>query len=235
MSDYLDPLQPEETRLGADNIPEELPPIALGYRGGGGDPIFGFLLALAVSIGLTPVLPASADMRFTLVWGVLASISVLSWLLGSFERITQDTPENLLWGVTFGILLGVPFVLFFFNTFGASARLMFPQMSAGVLLAYLVFVMPLAETLFFRGLLQQSLEFWMVGLLGGIWGILLFFPVMWGEILQAPAVAFFLAVALFTMSMMFSYVRERNSLASAWVCQIVVNVILFFLPYVGSV
>jgi membrane protease YdiL (CAAX protease family) len=99
------------------------------------------------------------------------------------------------------------------------------------LLAYLVFVMPLAETLFFRGMMQHNLEFWMTGLLSSGWSILLLFPVMWGDIVQAPAVALFLAIALLTMNMLYSYVRERNGLAAAWLCQIATNFILLFIPY----
>ena len=105
----------------------------------------------------------------------------------------------------------------------------------GAVLAYLVFVMPLAENLFFRGLLQRRMEFWIVGILGGIWSVVLFFPVIWGqvEIGSYWAVAIFLAIALFAMNMMYSYVRERNGLAAAWITQIVANLILFFLPFLG--
>ncbi len=210
--------------------PPEETPSETGYRGSGGDPIFGFLLALAVSIGLIPTLPGNTDLRYTLAWGALAGVGVIAWLLGNAERIGQDKPENLAWGVGFGLLVSFPFALFFSGTFGIAARLMFPTFGLGVVLAYLVFVMPLAETLFFRGLLQKQLEFYIVGGLGGLWSVLLFFPVMWGEIIEAPVVGFFLAIALFSMSLMYSYVHERNGLAAAWVSQIVANLLLFFLP-----
>jgi membrane protease YdiL (CAAX protease family) len=107
--------------------------------------------------------------------------------------------------------------------------------TTGTVLAYLLFVMPLAENLFFRGLLQRRMEFWFVGILSGIWSVVLFFPVIWGqiEIRSFWAVAIFLAIALFAMNMMYSYVRERNGLAAAWITQIVANLILFFLPFLG--
>jgi membrane protease YdiL (CAAX protease family) len=219
-----------EIRLGADNIPQEQPRLR-GYRGNAGDPFFGFILALAVSIGLTPILPAQADLRYTLALGALAGVSVVAWLLGTFDRIEQERPDNLLWGVGFAVIISVPFLLFFFGTFANASKLVFPNMSPGELLAYLVFVMPLAETLFFRGMMQHNLEFWMTGLLSSGWSILLLFPVMWGDIVQAPAVALFLAIALLTMNMLYSYVRERNGLAAAWLCQIATNFILLFIPY----
>ncbi len=219
------PLRPLET----EHLPEETAPETT-YRGSGGDPIFGFLLALAVSIGLIPTLPGNADLRYTLAWGALAGVGVIAWLLGNAERIGQETPDNLAWGVGFGLMVSIPFALFFSGTFAAAAQLMFPGFGAGVVLAYLVFVMPVAETLFFRGLLQRQLDFYVVGGLGGLWSVLLFFPVMWGEILEAPIVGIFLAIALFSMSLMYSYVQDRNGLAASWIAQIVANFLLFFLP-----
>src|SRR5690606_35403720 len=156
---------------------------------------------------------------------------VLAWLLGNMQRIQQDKPENLLWGIAFGIMVSVPFVIFFLSTFRGAARFIFPNFGAGTVLAYLVFVMPLAETLFFRGLMQRRLEFWIVGFLGGLWSVILFFPVMWGEIIQYVPVAIFLAIALFALNMTYSYVQERNGLAAAWLCQITASLILLFVPY----
>lgn len=203
----------------------------ISYRASASDPAFGFLLAIALSIGLTPMLPSNADLRYTLAWGALAGVGVLAWLLGSSDRIGQEKPENVVWGVLFGLLLGGPFLLFGVDVLERASRLIFPQMTPGTLLAYLVFVMPLAETLFFRGVMQRTLEFYIVGALSGVWSILLFFPVMWGEVLAAPTVALIIALALITMNMLYSYVRERNGLAASWLCQIVTSVLMVFIPF----
>ena len=247
--DY-DPVQPEPTfyddvphveeqrpLMGADLIPQEAPEApdekdkeAQQYRGTAGDPAFGFLLAMAVSVGLIPLLPTGIDMRYTLSWGTLALVGVLTWLLGNNSRIGREDPENIVWGIGLALLLCVPFLLFFFETFGQASVLLFPEMGAGVILAYLIFVMPLAETLFFRGLIQQHLDFYYVGGLGTLWNIVLFFPVMWGDVLDAPAVALFLAVALLMMNMMYAYARDRNGLAAAWLTQITASLFLLFLP-----
>jgi hypothetical protein len=32
------------------------------------------------------------------------------------------------------------------------------------------------------------------------------------------------------MNLIYSYVRQRNGLAAAWICQIVANIVLLFLP-----
>lgn len=214
--------------LGAE--PEQVSHPDPEYRGGSADPAFGFLLAISVSVGLTPILPEGADMRYTLAWGALALVGVLSWLFGSSDRIGQENPGDVAWGIGLGTIVSTPFVIFFFTTFGRAGHLIFSDMGTGTVLAYLLFVMPLAETLFFRGLLQRWLDMWLTSLLAGVWSAVLFFPVMWGEILDKPAVAIFLTVALFVMNLMYSYTRERNGLAAAWVCQIVANVILIFFP-----
>lgn len=206
-------------------------------RGSTSDPAFGFLLALAMSIGLIPILPEYADLRYTLAWGALTGVGVIAWLLGNAERIGQEEPENIAWGVGFGAMVSLPFVLFFFDTFGNATALMFPSPTVvgqatgiGTILAFLVFVMPVAETLFFRGLLQRRLDFYIIGALNGIWSVVLFFPVMWGEIAESPVVGFFLAVVLFSVTMMYAYVRDRNGLAASWICQIVASLVLFFVP-----
>ncbi len=243
MSDYDDPTPPQNPpgddpgTEGADILPP-LEPDDASRRYRGGDPVFGFLLAIAISIGLTPVLPAQADLRYTLAWGALALVSVLAWLLGNADRIGQEDPIDLGWGVGFGLILSAPFALFFFDTFQAAARLMFPDPgrttgldTSGTVLAFLVFVQPLAETLFFRGLMQRQLVFWLVGALATVWSVVLVFPVMWGELLESPAVAGFLLIAFLTMNMLYSYVRDRNGLAAAWLCQITTGLILFFMPF----
>lgn len=238
MTDFQDetPLLNDEAVVEESVVDE--PKRESNYRGGSADPAFGFLLAIAVSIGLTPILPANADMRYTLAWGALAAVGVLSWLLGNADRIGQETPDNIGWGIGLGVMVSVPFLIWS-DIFEAATRLMFPSplgnnttLGTGVILAYLVFVMPLSETLFFRGLLQRRLEFWIVGLLAGVWSVILFFPVLWGELGDKPGVAVFLTIALFGLNMMYSYVRERNDLAAAWLAQITANLILFFAPFV---
>ena len=69
------------------------------------------MIAAALSIGLTPLLPDNADLRYTLAWGALSGVSVLTWLLGHMERIGNERPENIGWGVLYGLMLGIPFMV----------------------------------------------------------------------------------------------------------------------------
>ena len=202
------------------------------YRSATSDPVFGFMIAAALSVGLTPLLPENADLRYTLAWGALAGVSVFTWLLGRMERIGLERPENIGWGVLYGLMLGIPFMVFLKGAIlePATAQL-FPGMTAGSLLAFLVFVMPISETLFFRGLLQNQLPFWIVGILATLWNLVLFFPVMWGSVTQFPAVTAVLVIILLLMNLTYVYVRERNGIAAAWLCQIVANLIILYIPY----
>lgn len=216
------------------------------YRGATNDPVFGYLIALALSVGLSPLISAGdIELRYTLSWGVLALFGVLAWLFGQTARIEQETPDNLVWGISFGLILAAPLFAFGGTTLSTAVRLITTGsgiladgtvinlvISRGAVLAYLVFVMPLAETLFFRGVLQESRAFWVVGLMGTLWSVVLFFPLM--DLQRYPIVAFVICLVLAMMNLMYCYVRERNGLAAAWICQIVVNLVLVFLPYLGQ-
>jgi hypothetical protein len=206
------------------------------YRAAGSDPIFGYLIAMALCIGLTPLIPDNADLRLVLAWSALAFFGVLAWLLGTTTRIGEEQPENLAWGVTFGLIVGAPLFLIGGATLATTAELIFQTgvgdtlqlLPRGVILALLVFVMPLGETLFFRGIMQINRPFAVVGLLASLWSMALFLPAL--DVGRFPAVAVLIATALLMINLIYSYVRQRNGLAAAWLCQIVVNVILLFIP-----
>jgi hypothetical protein len=208
------------------------------YRGSNNDATFGYLIVLALAVGLTPILPANADMRYTLVWGVMAGFGVLAWLFGSLTRVGEEEVESVAWGVIFGLIVGAPLLLVGGETLANAVERLFrqgtasnaPLLSSGVVLAYVVFVMPTAETLFFRGVLQETRAFWLVSILSTIWSLVLFAPLL--DLLNFPGVAILIGVALVLMNLMYSYVRDRNGLAAAWLCQITVNLVVLFIPFI---
>ncbi len=219
-----EPIDDEELEDDYDEADDSYPL----YRGATNDPIFGLLLAVAVSVGLMPLIgTGGADVRYTLTWGMLALFGVLAWLFGDEDanRISQERPDNVVWGVVFGLVLGVPLLLFGGGTLTEMSRAMFPNMTSGVVLGYLIFIIPIAETLFFSGVLQRTRPFWEVGLYGTGWSLLQIFPLINQNAL--PLVAGFM---LIMANMLYSYVHDRNGLAAAWVCQITINLLLFFVP-----
>ena len=229
-----------DDELSAD-LPEQDPADApVRYRGTGSDPTFGYLLALALAFGLLPLIPENADLRYTLAWGLLALFGVVSWLFGTTTRIEREQFGNLAWGIIFGVMVAAPLLLVGGSALTTTAHLMFQTgigvevraLPPGSVLAYLVFVMPLAETLFFRGFMQQNRSFWLVGMLSSIWSLVLFIPML--EVGRYPLVAAIIGIALVTINLLYSYIRDRNGLAAAWVCQITINLVLLFLPYMMS-
>jgi hypothetical protein len=70
-----------------------------------------------------------------------------------------------------------------------------------------------------------------VGILSSVWSILLFLPMI--EVGAFPVIAAIIAVALTMMNLIYSYVRLRNGLAAAWLCQIAVNIVLLFIPFIS--
>lgn len=226
----------DNLRIGRAPLPEddfEADENTVIYRAASSDPVFGYLVAMAVSFGLIPLLPDGAPMRYTVAWGLLAVFGVVAWLLGNGEQIRQEPPDDLVWGVGIGVLAATPLYLFGGVTLGTTAEILFSSVPPGALLAYLVFVMPLGETLFFRGIVQHDRSVWFVGLLSTAWSALLFFPLI-RNLDEFWAVTIFIGTILGIVNFVYSWVRERNGLAAAWLCQIVVNLMLIFLPYINQ-
>ncbi len=199
---------------------------------GRNDPLFALLLLLALSLGLTALPAGQHDLRLVLLWLAMSGYGVANWLLADGEQIDVETPANLAWGVTFALVLSGPMLVFGENTLGAISQRMFGGLRSSSLLALLIFVIPLAETLFFRGLLQQRFVFWLTGLMASLWSILLYLPLL--DVSRFPAIGLIVSTALLMMNLLYGYVRQRNGLAAAWLCQIGVNLTLIFLPFVAS-
>ena len=200
------------------------------YRGSSNDPIFGLLLAGAVALGLAPIIGADGfDLRYVIVWGLLASFGVLAWLFGSGPRIVRDQPENLAWGIVFALILVVPLLGFGGNTFAEMADLMLRDMTPGTALAFLVFIMPMGETLYFRGIIQNIRPFWQTALMASTLQMVIFFPLV-----DRGPYPLIVGIVMVMANMIYGYVRQRNSLAGAWICQITVNIALIFFPFVSG-
>ncbi|MEI2704363.1 MAG: hypothetical protein V9E89_03655 [Ilumatobacteraceae bacterium] len=84
---------------------------------------------------------------------------MLAWLFGTTTRIERTEPEDLAWGVGFGLLVGTPILLVGGATLSTTAQRMFTVgaadapmlLTAGAVLSMLLFTQPLAESLFFEG------------------------------------------------------------------------------------
>ncbi len=205
--------------------PPETAEYAPRNRGATADPLFGLLIAGAVALGSMPLAANDPDLRYTIVWGLLALFGVTAWLLGNFPHITREKPEDLAWGVALALVMGIPLLAFGSGLLHDLSGRIWGDFTLGTTLAYLLFIMPLAETLFFRGIMQALRSFGEVSFIATLWGLVLFFP----HINAGPLPL--IALVVFGMTnTLYSYVRLRNGLAAAWLCQIIVNVMIFFFP-----
>jgi hypothetical protein len=202
------------------------------------DPTFALLILFALNIGLSPIVPANSDLRLTALWALMGGFAASVWLFGrNPARIEPVSPDRLAWGSVFGLIVALPLLLVGGETLVTTARLFFrteiggvlQTLPQGVVLTYLFLVMPLAETLFFRGAMQVGRPVLVVGGAASAWSVFLLFPML--DLGRVPAIALLMAVSLVLVNMTYSYVRARSGLASAWVCQVVVNALLFYLPY----
>ena len=201
------------------------------YRAEASDLLFGYLLAIAVSIGLTPLLPEQAALRYTLSYAILMGFGALAWVLGTPPKV-DETPRQLLRGMLVGIMLGLPFFFIGGTGLRGAVTRLFPGLPAGAVLAYALFIITPAETLFFRARAQRHLPWALAAALSTGWCLLLYLPLL--EPLRFPYPTILIAVAIGTMNVIFGYLCHRSGLAAAFVAQLVAYTVLLFFPSLFS-
>lgn len=195
------------------------------------DPIVGYLLAMALAVGLLPV---QANLRYVLLWTFMASMGTIAFLLGSGIRLKVSDPGNLVWGTGLGLLAGSGMILAGADTLATAGERIFgiEDEESTLLLTWIfqatAFVMPIAETLFFRGAMQRVHSIPVVALLATAWSMLMFFPNL--DLGDTPVVATVITVALALLNSLYSYVHMRHGLAASLFCQVTAGTLLLFVP-----
>jgi phosphate starvation-inducible membrane PsiE len=103
----------------------------------------------------------------------------------------------------------------------------FPNLPASAVFQTVVFTMPLAETLFFRGAFQGTRGLLFTTVAASLWTMLLFFPSM--NVVQYPLVALIFSIFFAFANFVYSYLRSRFGIYAAWSCQVAINLSLLFL------
>jgi len=197
------------------------------------DPVLGYILAMALSVGLTPL---HANLRYVLLWAFLAAMGGIAFVLGSGISLKTKDPGDLMWGVGLGVFTGGALLLVGSDTLAVASGRLFDagQTSSAILDTWvfqaMVFVMPIAETLFFRGAMQRVHTIPIVALLASLWSILMFFPNL--ELGNTPVVGVVIGVALVLLNFLYSYVHFRHGLASSFFCQVTAGTLLLLVPRV---
>jgi hypothetical protein len=195
------------------------------------DPIFAYMVVVALSIGLTPI---DATIRYVVLWAALGGAGLVTYILGTSQRLSDTSIEHLRTGLLFGIGIGIPFFILFGSALETVSGRMFDEpnvpmdvMNTWVFMA-VCFVMPAADSLFFRGAMQELRGPLISGILATVWAGILFFPHM--ELGGASGVAVVVTIVFTLLNFFYGYLRYRNGLAAAWICQIISGVFLWFLP-----
>ncbi len=195
------------------------------------DPIFGYILAMALSVGLTPV---QANTRYVLLWAFMAAMGGVAFLLGSGIKLKVTDPGDLLWGLGFGVFTGGALMLVGADTLQTVSDRLFDAGEADSILLdtwvfqAMVFVMPVAESLFFRGAMQRVHSIPSVAILASIWSMLMFFPHL--ELAKTPVVGVIFGTAIVLLNFLYSYVNWRHGLAASFFCQISAGTLLLLVP-----
>ena len=136
-------------------VPEEYPPEEIEYEEAPSRPIDpAFVLIIFIIVAIVGLPNLATDVRYTLLWTPLAITALLAIALNrvSFETITL---RGLMAGLVLGAIIGVPFFIFGTPQLQRISQRIFVDMSDVVIFQVLVFTMPLAETLYFRGAMQS--------------------------------------------------------------------------------
>jgi hypothetical protein len=196
------------------------------------DPVFGYIMAMALSVGLTPV---EANVRYVLLWAFMAAMGGIAFLIGSGIRLKVTDPGDLVWGVGLGVFTGGALMLVGSDTLATASERLFGTRQAGDralldtwIFQTTVFVMPVAESLFFRGAMQRVHTIPVVALLASIWSMLMFFPHL--GLGETPVVGVVFGTALVLLNFLYSYVNFRHGLAASFFCQITAGTLLLLVP-----
>jgi len=185
--------------------------------------LFGYVVYLAFALGTFPL---PGEVRFLLLWTLLIGMGATLQLFDPDRPLGAVEPVRLSWGLGIGFVLGLPLMLTASHALARTASALVPVASAPALFQALVLTWPLGETLFYRGAIQREHGLVIASLAAGLGNLLLYWP-------EADGVFAVLFVALIfatALAFVYSYVRLRYGLASAYACQVAANLMLIFLP-----
>ena len=189
------------------------------------NPHLGFLLLVGVGIASIRL---SHPLRLTLLWAVLL---VLILLYAESGRLKSNySVLNVGRGVLVGIVVALPFYLFVRDFFHATAAWLYSVEDLQVLLERAVFIVPLLEESYFRGVVQRER--------GLVEGAVLFGLAQAVYFVSAvgvfPAVIAVVVLVMFLAGLLYGYLYKRYGLAASIAGHTTVNLVLFVLPVVVS-
>ncbi|MBN2470386.1 MAG: hypothetical protein JXN59_06660 [Anaerolineae bacterium] len=192
------------------------------------DPLFAYLVLMGLSFGLTPLASGQPNGRYSILWALLAIVALAARLMDDDRIEFQVNPRQMLWGAGWGLVVGLPLLLVGPDLLADVSHRIFVAVPDGVVFQTIVFVMVTTETAFFRGLMQAGRPASVTAIAASLWSILLFFPTM--DVIGYPSLAMIAGTFIVLLNILYSYVRQRNGVAAAWVVQTLVSLAWLFLP-----
>jgi membrane protease YdiL (CAAX protease family) len=185
------------------------------------NPYLAFLLVLGIGVASFRV---DYQLRLTLIWLVLV---VLVLLYADSGRLKANySLLNLSRGILVGAVVALPLFFFGRDFFHATALRLYGVDNLQVLLERAVFLVPILEESFFRGIVHRERGRMDGALLFGLAQALYFisaanvFPVVIGAV----------AVGSVLLGLLYGYLYERHGLTSSIGCHVAVNFVLLVLP-----
>jgi membrane protease YdiL (CAAX protease family) len=191
------------------------------------DPLYALALFLAAALGTWGVI-SDIETRYTALWGLMLLLGATLTLVDSRRSRRGVTSSNLLIGAGIAFLIGLPLLVFAAQGLRQTSILLYPYAKLPTLFQTMILLAPLGETVFFRGVLQERRGI-IASVVGAGLGTLLFY---WPAGVASDAVGVVVAVSAFltVLAGLYSYVRQRYGLAAAYICQVVLNLLLLFAP-----
>ena len=179
--------------------------------------------ALLCGIGVT-TFRLDHSLRLTLLWLVLL---VMVLLYAESKRLKASySLLNLVRGALVGAVVALPFYIFAKDFFYATASRLYGVSDLQVLLERAVFLVPILEESYFRGVVQREKGLVHAALFFGLAQALYFIPVASAFSLVLSAVT----VGMALLGLLYGYLYQRYGLTASIACHVVVNFVLLVLP-----
>jgi len=188
-----------------------------------------FVVALYFAVALGTLFLLGLEVRYAVVWTVMAGFGVLFTLADRANPLEQVYSSDLGWGMGLGFVIGLPLFIILNQGLADTTRMLFPTIALPNLILFLVFAAPLGESFLFRGMLQERRGFIVSVAAAGLSTLLVFWPAI---TTIRITLAIFIVIVFTALAAMYGYVRVRYSLAAAVACQIIANIMLMVLPVV---
>ncbi len=185
------------------------------------NPYLAFLLLAGVGMA---TLRIDYELRLSLLWLLLLGLVLLYADTGRFKA--DYSLLNLARGALLGTVVALPFFLFAKDFFHATASRLYRVEDLQVLVERAVFLVPLLEEGFFRGVVQRERGLRDGALLFGLMQVLYFIS----ELGEFPLVIAAVFIGMTLLGLLYGYMGKRYGLTASIGCHVAVNLVLLVFP-----